>query len=150
MGRGDHGLYKCPDGRYRINASGENFTEHDERVVVKRFREWQSKNGQEPLPMVRMRVDPEVLPPVGREDVGRQLDRVVELAAGGHLEMTTDGKTARITAHITDVPKSILWGYFREMCLNHPEVVAKETGIPEIANLRHMSLPRPSRGVSRT
>jgi hypothetical protein len=36
------GLYKCPDGRWRINATGQKFTEPDERRAVQRFRDWQA------------------------------------------------------------------------------------------------------------
>lgn len=31
------GLYHCPDGRWRITATGEKFTEADERLAVQRF-----------------------------------------------------------------------------------------------------------------
>lgn len=31
------GLYKCPDGRWRISATGAKFTEPDERRAVARF-----------------------------------------------------------------------------------------------------------------
>jgi hypothetical protein len=138
------GLYKCPDGRYRINATGEKFTEHDERLAVKRFREWQENNGQELLKMEQLRVDPLEFTPIGKRDAGRGLDRISKLAERGHLEITTHGKTARLTALVADVPKQILWGYFRHMLLNFPQVVAEETGIPEIVNYRYMKLPRPS------
>ena len=110
-----HGLYKCPDGRYRINATGEKYTEHDERLAVKRFREWRAENGQE-LQMEQMRVDPQELPPIGTEDVGRQLERISQLAEGGHLEFTTDGKTTQLTALIAKVPKQILWATSGTCC----------------------------------
>jgi hypothetical protein len=31
------GLYKCPDGRWRINATGQKFTEHDEARAIEKF-----------------------------------------------------------------------------------------------------------------
>ncbi|MFA9479826.1 hypothetical protein ACERK3_16200 [Phycisphaerales bacterium AB-hyl4] len=30
-GENVEGLYKCPDGRWRITVTGQTFTEHDER-----------------------------------------------------------------------------------------------------------------------
>lgn len=33
------GLYRCPDGRWRVNRTGQKFTEPDERLAVKRFRD---------------------------------------------------------------------------------------------------------------
>ena len=32
------GLYKCPDGRWRISSTGQKFTEADERRAVVHFR----------------------------------------------------------------------------------------------------------------
>jgi hypothetical protein len=31
------GLYKCPDGRWRITQTGQKFTESDERRAIQRF-----------------------------------------------------------------------------------------------------------------
>jgi hypothetical protein len=43
------GLYRCPDGRWRINATGEKFTEHDEHRAIARFRRWEAENsGKKP------------------------------------------------------------------------------------------------------
>jgi len=38
------GLYKCPDGRWRINATGQKFTEHDERRAISKFRQWEAQH----------------------------------------------------------------------------------------------------------
>ena len=51
------GLYHCPDGRWRIVATGERFTEPDETRAVAKFQEWQSRND----------------PYAGRELVGRKM-----------------------------------------------------------------------------
>jgi hypothetical protein len=37
-------LYKCPDGRWRINATGQKFTEHDERRAISKFRQWEAQH----------------------------------------------------------------------------------------------------------
>jgi integrase len=37
------GLYRCPDGRWRINATGEKYTCHDEGIAIAKFRHWQAK-----------------------------------------------------------------------------------------------------------
>jgi hypothetical protein len=44
------GLYRCPDGRWRINATGDKFTERDEHRAIARFRQWEAEHkGQKPL-----------------------------------------------------------------------------------------------------
>lgn len=39
------GLYRKSDGRWRINATGKEFTEHDERLAIARFRRWLQSQG---------------------------------------------------------------------------------------------------------
>ena len=60
------GLYRCPDGRWRINATGDKFTCHDERQAIGRFLAWRSQQDQQrealiqiPLPSATALDDPD-------------------------------------------------------------------------------------------
>jgi hypothetical protein len=75
------GWYKCPDGRWRTNATGAKLTAADERRAVQRFLDRKAKN--DPARVVRLPVslDQEPAPivpvatfggePVPMKDVGR-------------------------------------------------------------------------------
>jgi len=59
------GLYKCPDGPWRINATGEKFSEPDERRAVQRFYEAEARHKAkaEPVLLPILRTDPIVFRP---------------------------------------------------------------------------------------
>lgn len=111
-GKDIEGLYKCPDGRWRINATGQKFTEHDERRAVAKFLAMQEPDTVDSPSTVRSTSTP-----------------------------TGDGFT-RIMLH-AETPAGEFWPWLREQMITRPEYVAKMTGLPELANLRHLPLPKP-------
>ena len=125
------GLYRCPDGRWRINRTGSKFTEPDERLAVKRFRD------QSPIAEIIQ------LPVYDPASAKNNAD--VNLILASRAEMIIDPADPDAPATIVrNVHATALWRWFREQLLARPEYVAQTTGIPELAGLAHMALPRPS------
>jgi hypothetical protein len=57
------GLYKCPDGRWRINSTGQKFTEADERRAVQRFKDQLPKPATIDIPSQVESFEPETQNP---------------------------------------------------------------------------------------
>ena len=147
------GLYRCPDGRWRITATGRKFTEADERRAVSRFRATQQP----------ATVD---VPTVYHEPADDGL--MERLAGGGRLtkiplpgvkpaaEFLEVLNAPPRRPHDTDEPiadhhrdrviikADQFWPWLRELVISKPEYVAKMIGIPELANLKHLPLPKPA------
>jgi hypothetical protein len=115
---------------------------------VKKFRKWQSRHGQAALKTTTLRYEPDERSTPITTDVAQALQRVVELAERGHLEITVDEHGKARGAYVAEVPDEILWNSLRDLLINQPELVVKMTGIPELANFRNMDLPRPSLKLS--
>ena len=109
------GLYHCPDGRWRVNATGAKFTEHDERLAVKRFREL-------------THVPPELATLRG------ETSRADLFAEGDGWSIYNPG--ARV-----DIDTQEIWDYVRESLLHRPLYVAQRTGIPELATFANLQIP---------
>src|SRR4051812_41222937 len=82
------GLYRCPDGRWRVNATGQKFTEADEFKAVTRFRQI---TGTQPVSTTPVEVTlKDVLPdaPARLDDLtGRHAGRLTEFYdAAGELD----------------------------------------------------------------
>ena len=101
------GLYRCPDGRWRVNATAAKFTEHNERLAIKKFRE---------LPYV----PPELATLRG------ETSKADLFAEGEGWSIYKPG--ARV-----DIDTQEIWDFVRESLLTRPLYVAQKTGIPELA-----------------
>jgi integrase len=101
------GLAKDSDGRWRIVATRQRFSDPDEHNAVRRFRQWERENA-----------GPTSTTLLGhRDDLGAQ--------------------------DILKVDDDSLWGYFRDAILKDPVAVARKTGIPQLASLQSLDLPKP-------
>ena len=85
------GLYKWPDGRWRINATGRKFTEPDERRAVQRFLDWTTQNDPEAL--VSLPLDPMNIP---------EIQPVVTLELPDLKEQAIQVQQARVVQWATD------------------------------------------------
>src|SRR5436309_3546255 len=110
------GLYRCPDGRWRINATGEKFTERDPILAVGEFRRRESR---------RLGIDalvPIALGPVNQDpDLNGAMEFLLrtELGAGEHRGPVDDSLVLKIPADAADpvslarsIPTASLWGHF--------------------------------------
>jgi hypothetical protein len=127
------GLYKCPDGRWRINATGQKFTEPDERRAVARFLSMQPKPETVDLPVSTAPVS---------------IDDAIESATRQEINVHFPRSHTEPVAVTRSVPATEFWAQVREELTLRPEYAARMTGIGALANLRHMDLPRPSIKIS--
>ena len=110
-GKEVHGLYRLPgSNRWRIVATGERFTEADERRAIQRFRDWEAQG------TVAVPITVEAVYPAGVSD--------------------------RIRYEHGQTLSTEFWKWLRELLISQPEFVAKNTGLPEVAGLRHLEIPR--------
>jgi integrase len=124
------GLTKDTNGRWRIVTTGERFRELDERLAVLRFRR-SLPNGTLFIPVARSEDISD------NADAGDALnDQIEELH---HIEHD-DGSDE--IGHVIDAAAG--WNWFRQQLIERPEYVAKQTGIPQIASLHLMGVPKPS------
>lgn len=107
------GLYKCPDGRWRCWVKGKD-TKFTEPDERRAIARFRQLTGQ----------PEQVIVPI-------QPKRIRDLA-----DMAKAGGTHGLI-------EGDLWAYVREELLDRPAWVAKMVGIPELANLAHMDLPKP-------
>src|SRR5688500_8045644 len=101
------GLYKCPDGRWRINATGKRFTEPDERVAIARFKAWQREN-QPAEECVDL--------PIATADIHTsQLSDAIARAVGGKrkLKITIPKGPGSAVTISRPVSKDEAWAFFR-------------------------------------
>lgn len=110
------GLARDTDGRWRIVETGYRYSEADERRAVARFR---------------------------------QLHRPERVHVPATLETTLVGQDdeGRFDGPIIVRSQTLaqdFWPWLREQLIAQPAYVAKMVGIPELANLRHLPLPKPA------
>lgn len=111
------GLYRIPGSRHRwrIVATGQRFTEVDERRAVQRFRDWQAQHHPTNVNVPTKIADKLVLDPASGL-VTTIIQRTL-----------TQGKD--------------FWPWLRKLLVDQPEYVARMTGLPEVAGLRHLNIP---------
>jgi integrase len=138
------GLYRCPDKRWRINATGQKFTEPDERRAIARFLAW--KENHQPAPAVELEANPLAdLPPI--HATAAINGQPANLATAQMLaEVATDPAIdwmpgIQISAKYK-VPEALVWAWLRDALIHKPEWIAAKTGIPEVAGLRYLPLPQ--------
>jgi integrase len=129
------GLNRQPDGRWRNIDTGARFTETDERLAVNKYKRWKAAN--QTAEMVRL--------PIASHDNAAYVGSACARAMTTQEFRITVRRdhTAPITASRT-VPGAEVWGFLREQLISNPEHVARMVDIPQIAQLRHMNLPKPS------
>ena len=137
------GLYRNPArlGYWRVVATGESFTEHDERRAIHRFREMtRAQTALVNIPLHTIppadqisSVDPNV-------QTAPEFNTATEEVLKGMLD-TEEGPNGEII-YLQRVDEVKLWAWVRQQLINQPEYVAKMTGIPEVAGLRYLPLPK--------
>lgn len=97
-------------------ATGKKFTEVDERRAVARFRSWEEQS----------------------------IDNRVEIPNGPIRYHTFGDATAEFDMEQPPhkVKSAQFWSWLREQLIEQPEYIGKMTGIPELAILRHLPLPK--------
>ena len=149
------GLYRGKDGRWRIVATGKRYTEPDERIGVKIFREWEAEQlGHEAVQMT-MPADPShpaqpILPtatidgqsaPVDLAEIWKLFDSP-GLVMWSQVGEEHDGKGQLSEVEISyPLPGSPFWSWLGKLIAKYPKIVATNTGIPELAGLKYMALP---------
>lgn len=124
------GLRRRPsDGRWVIVATGQMFSEEDERRAVARFRRWQARQARKTAALSTA-----VPAARSRQMVAEALEDDAELVRDW------DGSASLVR----DVPEAELWAWMRDQLLDRPEVAARQTGIPELAYLADLPRPTPS------
>lgn len=139
------GLYRTPGtDRWKIIASGERFTCHDERQAIQRFEAWQAKN--QPTKMARL--------PIGTIGAdGGCIAAAMKLAGLNQRQeilMTPSrelGEGYTVT-RASNVPEREIWQLVRETLLTDPAYAAQMTGLPELAGWRHLNAPGQSLKLS--
>jgi len=142
------GLYRCPDGRWRINATGAKFTEADERRAVQKFREWQAANRPVAAtvtldaPYLAGLPTLQASTPVASVNGQEMPADIVETLASGPLPPEAQPVDLRIGV---EIPEAIIWPWLREQLITRPDYIAKMVNIPEVAALRSLKLVSPIR-----
>lgn len=159
------GLYRCPDRRWRINVTGEKFTEPDGRRAVQRFRDRMMVNRPAPVIQWPTTLTPNlgpVMPVTSFNGKPVTLDSALMLAdvVADSIQTSNAKPCPADEAHEDSgamprwepasvpeasylIPESDLWPWLREQLIVRPEYVAKMTGIPELTGLRHLPIPKP-------
>ena len=154
------GLSQRADGRWRIIATGQTFSEPDERLAIMRFRRMTTAQDRVILPIAEPgnmgHAEAPVLPIIGAPSTAK---RQVLIEAGGlndAIAIAEDlrGKgfkasAARVSDRGTveglgvDIHEDRLWAWFREQIITRPKYVAERTGVEQIGYLSRLSRPTP-------
>lgn len=125
-----NGLRRRKDGRWVIVETGKTYVEPDERRGVLRFRRWQEQ--QQTVKITEMSVDISTFK--SKAEVRDAME------TGAAIQGMRDG-SMRVGM---EMPEPLVWAWLREQLIEHPEHVAQQTGIPEIARLADLPKPKPS------
>jgi integrase len=129
---GEHvnGLRRRGDGRWVIVETGKTFVEPDERLAVARYRRWEAAQDDDSVVDLELSVED--------FDSREAMDEAFQ--AGASLRMgLTKGTWIGM-----GVPEAVLWPWFRKQLIERPELVAQKVGIPEVARLADLPVPKPS------
>lgn len=124
------GLYRKSDGRWRINATGKEFTEHDERLAVARFRQWLKSRGGDTICITATAND--------FEDYAS-----FRAAWGGDVQLVPATKD-RPEQLLLEIEEAVLWPWLKRQLHERAVEIAELVGIPQLARLSELSLPRDS------
>ena len=127
------GLYRKSDGRWRITVAGKKsieYTEHDERLAVARFKQW-----------LRLRGGDTICITVTEKDFP---DRSSFRGAwGGDVEMVP-AYGDQPDQLVLEVEEAVIWPWLKRQLHERPVEIAEKVGIPQLARLAELSLPRDS------
>jgi hypothetical protein len=140
------GLYHCPDGRWRITATGEKFSEADPRRAVTRFREWEARQ-QGNRVFISLPLDSST--PSG--SLSSAVDFIVrhELGPGEHRAPHDDSLVLRIPSSVDPIallraiPEDAYYAHVANDIMSRPQYVAQRTGIEQIGYLSQIRRPTP-------
>lgn len=125
------GLAKDADGRWRIVATRQRFSEADEHIAVARFRQWERANTPE---------RPAAWVPIARSvDLFENAEEGDKITATNSLLYVEHDDGELETGYHVD--EAALWRYVRARLLADPVKAARLTGIPQLANLKSFDLP---------
>lgn len=122
------GLYHCPDGRWLVKSTGQKFTEAEERLAIAKFRAMQPQPPEVTIPIET----------VTQEQL--EIEGSPALAAAIDSTMEVDGRIS----FIQKIPEAKLWEWMREQLIVRPDVAARMTGIPQLASIASLPIPKPS------
>ena len=143
------GLHLDKDGRWRIVETGARFTEPDERRAIAKFNRWKALNDKSnvsialPLPLPRPATEAELNKDKGT--VWASMTTVDDGLKPVGYESVIDNATEAIVSKsgIYSLNEAALWAWVREQLISNPVDVAAKLGIPEIANLSQVKMPKP-------
>jgi len=122
------GLYHCPDGRWLVKSTGQKFTEAEERLAIAKFRAMQPQPPEVTIPIETVTQDQ------------LEIEGSPALAAAIDSTMEVDGRIS----FIQKIPEAKLWEWMREQLIVRPDVAARMTGIPQLASIASLPIPKPS------
>ena len=131
------GLYKCPDGRWRVNRTGQKFTEPDERRAVQRYRDIMAKLNPPQTVSVGTDYHARDFKPLKPVSTANGTALPLAIVDTLHEQGVPRGMTPPELRIGYEIPETIIWPWLREMFITKPEYVARMTSIPELANVRH-------------
>lgn len=131
-----HGLYHRPDGRWKIVATGELFTEHDERRAVQKFRDWEARNNPTKTVLVEGALTDSILK--AKITIPCRIIADPPYADPPYLEPPHTVPT-RIGY---EIPEAIALEWVREQLINNTVEFAKKLGMPELAALERLAFPK--------
>lgn len=129
------GLYHCPDGRWRIVATGERYTEPDEAVAIAKFRQWQQRRQPEAVARISFTAAPERLESELRKS---HVGRVYELTkdVGGSCAVQPQDEL------VFNLPEAVVWQWVAQQLRKNPDRAAQLSGLPQWANFKWMEFPQ--------
>ena len=145
------GLLHRTDGRWQIVATGQIFTERDERKAVARAQSIINKlNGttiEITTPISALRGKTKAKPRDAAEFVDRVLECTKLAREHGTPVFTSQNPEEWLVAN--NVSGAVIWPWLREMLIKRPEFVAEMVGIPEVARLADLPKRGPSPSLDR-
>lgn len=127
------GLSKGKDGRWRVAANGQKFTQENESVAIAKFYSIMAKiNPQQDGIFVSI--------PQEKTEAQSKLENQ-------HPEIAADLNAAfgkRETRIGLDVPEDILYAWLRNELLNNSVELSKRVGIPQLASIDSWGIPKAS------
>ncbi len=132
------GLRREANGQWRIVATRKTFTQPDERLAIARYKSMVERTASG---VVRMRhpLDGESLDALRLAMANPSSELTVVAEQGEHRTL----KPAAITIdHLA--PTDAFWHTVRQLLIDRPQLVADMTGIPQLASLADLPMPKPS------
>jgi len=121
------GIIPLPNGGWRISATGERFTEHDEYKAYCRFKAGQGKDKLIVIPGKEFSPSPSAQAAINASNFAPWAKEFSEWTHVDDIGIVND---------------ATFWRFVRECIIKNPELTAQLTGIPQLASLSSLTLPR--------